>query len=50
MSSIVPTVQDHEYMARFLNSPDDPFIASSERVHDTIYLTSAVTSSAKKHL
>ncbi|EHK15438.1 uncharacterized protein TRIVIDRAFT_228472 [Trichoderma virens Gv29-8] len=35
--------QDHEYMSRFHNSPDDPFIAASERIHDDIYLKSAIT-------
>ncbi|RFU81439.1 hypothetical protein TARUN_751 [Trichoderma arundinaceum] len=39
----VQAVQDHEYMARFSSSPDDPFIASSERTHDDIFLTRAVT-------
>ncbi|KKO99302.1 hypothetical protein THAR02_08593 [Trichoderma harzianum] len=44
----VQAVQDHEYMGRFYNSPDDPFIASSERVHDDIYLKSAITLHGKE--
>ncbi|KAL5092051.1 hypothetical protein Trisim1_002437 [Trichoderma cf. simile WF8] len=44
----VQVVQDHEYKGRFYNSPDDPFIASSEQVHDDIYLKSAITLHGKE--
>ncbi|KAK4079533.1 hypothetical protein Trihar35433_638 [Trichoderma harzianum] len=35
-------------MGRFYNSPDDPFTASSERIHDDIYLKSAITLHGKE--
>ncbi|KAL6695938.1 hypothetical protein J3F84DRAFT_348202 [Trichoderma pleuroticola] len=44
----VQAVQDHEYMGRFLGSPDDPFIASSERAHDDMFLTSAIMFHSKE--
>ncbi|PIG82040.1 hypothetical protein AARAC_000143 [Aspergillus arachidicola] len=34
----VQAVQDHEYMARYSGKRNDPFIASSERVHDNYLL------------
>ncbi|KAL7956238.1 hypothetical protein V8C34DRAFT_326385 [Trichoderma compactum] len=48
LSELVQAVQDHDYMGRFYNSTDDPFIASSERVHDDIYLKSAITLHGKE--
>lgn len=48
MGLIVQAVQNHEYMSRFLKSPDDPFIASSERVQDDVFLTSAITLHGKE--
>ncbi|KAF3074906.1 hypothetical protein CFAM422_002666 [Trichoderma lentiforme] len=35
-------------VCEFYNSPDDPFIASSARVHDDIYLKSAITLHGKE--
>lgn len=41
-SAIVQAVQDHDFMAKFSQQRGDPFIASSERLHDHILLSNAV--------
>ncbi|KAH7629500.1 hypothetical protein B0T09DRAFT_358443 [Sordaria sp. MPI-SDFR-AT-0083] len=38
----VEAVKDHEYMGKYANAADDPFIATSQRLYDKIFLESAM--------
>ncbi|KAK3947290.1 hypothetical protein QBC32DRAFT_271082 [Pseudoneurospora amorphoporcata] len=42
LKEYIQAVRDHEYMAKYANASDDPFIATSQRIYDKTFLESAI--------